>query len=76
MPFPSDCRSVRAGLGAATQRETIVNAIKHAAVRSTKVDVAVVPSRPGNTPVQAHSFVDNEAHVVDLTAAWLRDVVA
>ena len=64
------------GLGAVTQRETIVNAIKRATVRSKNVEIAVVPSRPGNTPVQAHSFVGNEAHVVDLTAAWLRSVVA
>jgi hypothetical protein len=63
------------GLGAITQRETIVDAIKHAAVRSKKVDIAVVPSRSGNTPVQAHAFIGNEAHVVDLTAAWLRGVI-
>ncbi len=64
------------GLGAVTQRETIVNAIRRAAVRSKKVDVAIVPSKPGNTPVQAHSFIGNEAHVVDLTAAWLGKFIA
>ena len=64
------------GLGSVTQREMIVDAIKHAAVRSRNVDIAVVPSQAGNTPVQAHSFIGNEAHVVDLTAAWLGKVVA
>jgi pimeloyl-ACP methyl ester carboxylesterase len=64
------------GLGAVTQRETIVNAIQKAAVRSTRVDIAVVPSKPENTPVQAHAFIGNEAHVVELTAAWLGNVVA
>jgi hypothetical protein len=49
------------GLGAVTMYEKIVGDIQTAAVSSTKVEVAIVPSRAENSPVQAHSFADNEA---------------
>jgi pimeloyl-ACP methyl ester carboxylesterase len=64
------------GLGAVTRRETIVSEIQKAAVRSKRVDVAMVFSNPGNTPVQAHAFIGNEANVVDLTANWLGNIAA
>jgi hypothetical protein len=35
----------------------------------------LAPSSCANTPVQAHSFINNEAHVVELTAAWLRGIL-
>lgn len=59
------------GLGTVTMRETIVNDIRKAAVLSKKVDIATVPSRAGNTPVQAHSFIGNEGVVTEITSAWL-----
>lgn len=64
------------GLGAVTLRETIVNEIRTAATSSRKVEVAIVPSKDGNTPVQAHSFIGNEERVTELTAAWLNGVAA
>jgi len=64
------------GLGAVTMREKIVSDIQTAAVSSKKVEIAIVPSRAGNSPVQAHSFVGNEATVTELTAAWLRRIGA
>lgn len=64
------------GLGAVTMREAIVAEIRNAAVSSKKVDIATVPSRPGNTPVQAHSFIGNEGLVTDLTSAWLSQVTS
>ena len=63
------------GLGSVTMRESIVSEIQKAATSAEKVDVATVPSKPGNTPVQAHSFVGNEDLVTKLTAKWLRQVV-
>jgi pimeloyl-ACP methyl ester carboxylesterase len=59
------------GLGTVTMRESIVHEIRNAAVSSKRVDIAIVPSRPGNTPVQAHSFIGNEGVVTELTSAWL-----
>jgi len=43
------------GFGAVTMRASIVDEIRNAAVSSKLVEIAIVPSRPGNTPVQAHS---------------------
>ncbi|AMN40526.1 hypothetical protein RHPLAN_20860 [Rhodoplanes sp. Z2-YC6860] len=59
------------GLGAVTMREKIVGDIKAAAISSKRVEVAVVPSKAGNSPVQAHGFIGNEDVVTELTAAWL-----
>src|SRR5262249_52491453 len=63
------------GLGSITMRGSIVSEIQKAATSAEKVDVVPVPSKPGNTPVQAHSFVGNEDLVTGLTARWLRQVV-
>ena len=64
------------GLGAVTMREAIVNQIKQAAVSSRNVQVAVVPSKAGSTPIEAHSFIGNEQAVIDLTSTWLNQVAA
>jgi pimeloyl-ACP methyl ester carboxylesterase len=64
------------GLGAVTLREHIVRDIKQAATSAKPVDIAVVPSVSGNTPVQAHMFIGNEGHVTDLTTSWLNRVMA
>jgi pimeloyl-ACP methyl ester carboxylesterase len=62
------------GFGAVTMRASIVDEIRNAAVSSKLVEIAIVPSRPGNTPVQAHSFIGNEGVVTELTRAWLASV--
>jgi len=62
------------GKGVLTRRETIVAQIKANAVASPKVDVLVVPSVPGNSPIQAHEFVKNERVVTAKTADWLRSI--
>jgi len=62
------------GKGVLTRRETIVAQIKANAVTSPKVDVLVVPSVPGNSPIQAHEFVKNERVVTAKTAEWLRSI--
>ena len=64
------------GLGTPTMRESIVNRIEKAATSSSSVQVAIVPSKPGNTPIEAHSFIGNEAAVVKLTSTWLNQVAA
>jgi pimeloyl-ACP methyl ester carboxylesterase len=64
------------GLGTVTMRETIVTEIRTAAVSSKKFYIATVPSRPGNTPVQAHSFIGNEGVVTELTSAWLSQLTS
>jgi len=43
-------------------------------VASPRVDVAVIPSIPGNTPIQAHLFVKNETVVTERTAEWLKSI--
>jgi pimeloyl-ACP methyl ester carboxylesterase len=64
------------GLGTATTRESIVSRIEKAAVSSRNVRVAIVPSKAGNTPIQAHSFIGNEEVVIELTSTWLDHVAA
>ena len=39
-----------------------------------RVDVEIIPSIAGKNPVEAHSFVGNEAVVVARTAAWLDSI--
>ena len=62
------------GKGVLTRRETIVAQIKGTAVASPKVDVLVIPSIPGNSPIQAHEFVKNERLVTEKTVEWLRSI--
>lgn len=62
------------GKGTITRRATIANRIKENAVSSPKADVLVIPSSPGNSPFQAHLFVNNERLVTDKTVEWLRTV--
>jgi pimeloyl-ACP methyl ester carboxylesterase len=62
------------GLGIVTMRASIVDAIRNAAVSSKRVEIATVPSQPGNTPVQAHFFIGNEGVVTELTSVWLASV--
>ena len=57
-------------------REAIVKQIKQAAVSSRKIQVAVVPSKARSTPIAAHSFIDNEQAVIELTSTWLNQVAA
>jgi pimeloyl-ACP methyl ester carboxylesterase len=64
------------GLGTPTMRESIVNRIERAATSSSSVQVAIVPSKAGHTPIEAHSFIGNEAAVVELTSSWLNQVAA
>lgn len=60
--------------GSVTTRESIALRIKESAVRSPKADVAVIPSSPGNSPFQAHLFVNNEKLVTQRTVEWLKSV--
>ena len=62
------------GKGSVTRRATIAARIKEKAVNSTKVHIEVIPSSPGNSPFQAHLFVNNERLVTDRTVAWLSSV--
>ena len=62
------------GLGATTMRETIVRDIEQAALSAKSIEIEIVPSISGNTPVQAHYFIGNEARVSELTSAWLKRV--
>jgi pimeloyl-ACP methyl ester carboxylesterase len=64
------------GLGAVTLRENIVRDIQQAATSAKPIDIAVVPSKAGNSPVQAHMFIGNEVHVTELTSSWLTRVTA
>jgi pimeloyl-ACP methyl ester carboxylesterase len=59
------------GKGTVTQRKTIAQEIKASAVSSPRADIVVIPSRPGNSPFQAHLFVNNENAVTRETVAWL-----
>jgi pimeloyl-ACP methyl ester carboxylesterase len=59
------------GLGTVTMRERIVRDIAQVAVSVKEIDIEVVPSIAGNTPVQAHSFIGNEEPVIELTSSWL-----
>lgn len=58
--------------GSVTTRESIAVRIKETAVSSPKADIVVIPSHPGNSPFQAHLFVNNEQRVAQKTAEWLR----
>lgn len=60
------------GMGAITARSAIARRIADAARAAPAVDTAIIPSLPGNSPVQAHSFVGNEPVVVEATWNWLR----
>ena len=62
------------GLGAVTLRETIARRIVEAAIGAPRVDVEIIPSTEGNTPVEAHSFLHKEHVVVERTASWLRSI--
>lgn len=62
------------GKGKITRRETIASRIQQSAVGSPKADIAIIPSRPGNSPFQAHLFVDNESVVIQKTIAWLKSI--
>lgn len=60
------------GKGAVTRRATIAERLKAGAVNSPKADIVVIPSSPGNSPFQAHLFVNNERIVTDKTVEWLK----
>jgi len=62
------------GLGNITQRQTIAARIKENALNSPKVDIAVIPSSPGNSPFQAHLFINNEKAVTRATVDWLKAI--
>jgi pimeloyl-ACP methyl ester carboxylesterase len=62
------------GKGVVTRRATIARRIKENAVKSPKAEIVVIPSSPGNSPFQAHLFVNNERLVTDKTMAWLETV--
>ena len=62
------------GKGTITRRATIAARLKEKAVNSPRTDVVVIPSSPGNSPFQAHLFVNNEKLVAAKTVAWLETV--
>lgn len=62
------------GKGALIKRETIVSQIKANAVASPEVDIMIIPSVPGNSPLQAHNLVKNEKLATQKTFAWLNEV--
>ena len=62
------------GKGTITRRATIAARLKEKAVNSPRADVVVIPSSPGNSPFQAHLFVNNEKLVAAKTVAWLETV--
>lgn len=51
------------GKGTITRRETIAARIKESAVNCPRADIVVIPSHPGNSPFQAHLFLNNERTV-------------
>lgn len=59
------------GKGSVTMRAAIAERIKASAVSAPTVDICVIPSQPGNSPFQAHQFIDNEAIVTAETIKWL-----
>lgn len=59
------------GLGRTTLREEIVRSIQQKALNSPRVDVVAIPPVPGNSPVQAHSFVGNELNAINAARGWL-----
>jgi pimeloyl-ACP methyl ester carboxylesterase len=62
------------GKGSITRRETIAARIKESAVNCRRADIVVIPSHPGNSPFQAHLFVNNELTVTQETVKWLTSV--
>ena len=62
------------GKGGLTKRETLAKQIKENAVGSSKADILVIPSIPGSSPLQAHSFIKNEKVVTQKTVDWLKSV--
>jgi pimeloyl-ACP methyl ester carboxylesterase len=62
------------GKGTVTRRETIAAQIKGNAVNSPRPDIMVIPSYPGNSPFQAHQFLNNERAVTRATVDWLNAV--
>jgi len=62
------------GKGSVTRRATIAQRIKDNAVRSPKAEILVIPSKPGNSPFQAHLFNQNERLVTEKTVKWLNTV--
>jgi pimeloyl-ACP methyl ester carboxylesterase len=62
------------GKGSITRRETIAARIKESAVNCRRADIVVIPSHPGNSPFQAHLFVNNERTVTQETVKWLTSV--
>ena len=61
------------GKGSITRRETIATRIRENAIDCPTADI-VVPSHPGNSPFQAHLFVNNERTVTQETVNWLTSV--
>ncbi len=62
------------GKGSITRREAIAARIKENAVNCPKADIVVIPSWPGNSPFQAHLFMNNERTVTQETVKWLTSV--
>lgn len=60
--------------GSITTRESIARRIQENAVSSPKTDIVVIPSSPGNSPFQAHQFINNEQLVTAKTVEWLKSV--
>ena len=57
-----------------TRRETIAARIKESAFNCPRADIVVIPSHPGNSPFQAHLFLNNEGTVKQETVKWLTSV--
>jgi hypothetical protein len=53
---------------------TIAAGIKETAVNCSRADIVMIPSHPGNSPFQAHLFVNNERTVTQETVKWLTSV--
>jgi pimeloyl-ACP methyl ester carboxylesterase len=68
-----DADNIR-GKGSTTPRSAIAEEIKAHALKSPRVDVVVIPSRPGNSAFEAHLFIGNENTVTSATAAWLERI--
>ena len=62
------------GKGIVTRRATIAGRIKENAVKSPQAEIVVIPSSPGNSPFQAHLFVNNERMVTNQTVDWLKSI--
>ncbi len=62
------------GKGSITRRETIAARIKENAVNCPRADIVVIPSHFGNSPFQAHLFLNNERKVTQETVKWLTSV--